>query len=323
VLKAESHSYNLIQKLPSILRLEADLSCIERIGSQCSLTRAICTELLSTRLEDETIIKTMRDLDFSELLKPGDTFQVRITRKRLKKGTLDTLKLEREIGEVILSRTPGARVDLRRPHMTFLGVATRGRFFLGIQRAEMAAKPYIARSPRRRRFFHPSMMQPKFARCMVNLSRIRRGELLLDPFCGGGGILTEAALIGCRTAGSDIDRRMIKGCAANMKELGLDGSDLVLADARRLPYSRTDAVVTDPPYGRLSSTKGQETKALVQSSLESISPILPKNRYVCIALPSDIDIQKAAERNSFKMEERHLVYVHRSLTRAITVLKRV
>ena len=323
MLEAESHSYDLTQRLRSILRLKADASCIERISARCSLTRAICTELFSTRLEDDTIIKTVRDLDFSAILKPGDTFQVRITRKRIKRGVLDTLRLEREIGEAILSHTSGARVDLRRPHTTFLGAATRGRFFLGIQRAEMPAKPYIARSPRKRRFFHPSMMQPKFARCMDNLSRIRRRELLLDPFCGGGGILTEAALIGCRTAGSDIDRRMIKGCTANIKELKSDGSDLVLADARRLPYSRADAVATDPPYGRLSSTKGQETRALVESSLESISSILPKNRYVCIALPSDINIQKAAERNSFKMEERHLVYVHRSLTRAITVLKRI
>jgi tRNA (guanine10-N2)-dimethyltransferase len=323
VLEAESYPYHVIQKLPSILRLEADPKCVESIVSRCSLTRAVCTELLSTSLEEEAILKATGNLDFSEILKPGDTFQVRITRKRVKKGALDTLRLEREIGEAILSRAERAHVDLRQPKTTFLGAATRDRFFLGIQRAEIHAKPYIARSPRKRRFFHPSMMQPKYARCMVNLSRVKRGELLLDPFCGGGGILTEAALIGCVTAGSDIDRRMVRGCAENMKQLRLEESHLAVADARRLPFKRADAVATDPPYGRLSSTKGEETKALVESSLESLSPILSKGRYLCIALPSDIDIQEAAERNSFKTLERHLVYVHRSLTRAITVLQRV
>jgi hypothetical protein len=42
------------------------------------------------------------------------------------------------------------------------------------------------------------------------------GEWILDPFCGTGGTLIEAALIGCREAGTDADLEMIAGSRKNL-----------------------------------------------------------------------------------------------------------
>ncbi|NIP32855.1 hypothetical protein GWN26_09370, partial [Candidatus Saccharibacteria bacterium] len=40
------------------------------------------------------------------------------------------------------------------------------------------------------------MLPPKIAKIMINLAQADRNELLLDPFCGSGTILMEAALMG-------------------------------------------------------------------------------------------------------------------------------
>jgi len=45
---------------------------------------------------------------------------------------------------------------------------------------------------------------------MVNLSGARRE--VLDPFCGTGGVLIEAGLIGLEVYGFDIQQSMVEGC---------------------------------------------------------------------------------------------------------------
>jgi len=67
------------------------------------------------------------------------------------------------------------------------------------------------------------MLPPKLARMMVNLAApetpsvpLVRGRSILDPFCGGGTVLMEAALMGYQSlVGSDADARQIAGCQQN------------------------------------------------------------------------------------------------------------
>ena len=60
------------------------------------------------------------------------------------------------------------------------------------------------------------MLPPKVAQIMINLSSAKTGDLLLDPFCGGGTIVQEAALKGINAVGSDIDDAAIRGAEANL-----------------------------------------------------------------------------------------------------------
>lgn len=53
-------------------------------------------------------------------------------------------------------------------------------------------------------------MMPRMARTLVNLSLCGTGATLLDPFCGTGGILIEAEMLGIHTLGSDFDPLMIR-----------------------------------------------------------------------------------------------------------------
>lgn len=53
------------------------------------------------------------------------------------------------------------------------------------------------------------MLPPKLAQTMLNLAQLSPGERLLDPFCGTGVLLQEAALMGASVYGTDLSERMI------------------------------------------------------------------------------------------------------------------
>jgi tRNA (guanine10-N2)-dimethyltransferase len=165
-------------------------------------------------------------------------------------------------------------------------------------------------------------MQPKLARCIVNLARPPEGALLLDPFCGVGGILLEAVAIRCKAIGADADGRMIRGARTNLRHYGVESFGLVVADATKIPIHGVESIVTDPPYGREASTRGRKLDALLKEFLPTAHGILHKRGYLCICCPSELRIMSIARRAGFKLVESHLLYVHRSLTRRILVLRK-
>ncbi len=62
-------------------------------------------------------------------------------------------------------------------------------------------------------------MPPKLARILVNLTGCKRGETLLDPFCGLGTILGEAAMCGVNVIGVDADANRVEGARRNLRWL--------------------------------------------------------------------------------------------------------
>ena len=173
-------------------------------------------------------------------------------------------------------------------------------FFLGVKIADIPPAPFVQRRPRKRPFFHPSAMPAKLARCMVNLARARRNDLVLDPFCGTGTFLIEASLIGCRVVGLDAKRQMVRGSLQNLKFFNREAEGVIVADAKQMPLIKVDCVVTDPPYGRSSSTMGYTTKEIVQDFLEKVNDKIAEHRRICISAPRTISIEKIAEKSNLK-----------------------
>jgi len=62
-------------------------------------------------------------------------------------------------------------------------------------------------------------MPPKLARILVNLTGCKRGDTLLDPFCGLGTILGEAVMCGVNVIGVDADARRVEGARRNLEWL--------------------------------------------------------------------------------------------------------
>ena len=276
-----------------------------------------------------------------------DDFVVRI--KRFDKVEIDTPILERRLGHLILtynieaaSENPNSgensgivndfKVNLKNPNSFIRVVATKNEIFVAYEKFKLNKKHFQKMKPHRRPFFFPGSMSPKLARCMVNLAHIKEGQVLLDPFCGTGGILIEGGMIGARLIGSDINWNMKNGTLVNLDYCTtLDHCDIREGsyeahhiDVRELKlYDKVDAVVTDPPYGISTSTGGVKDGKIFYQFLESIDYNMKENAYLCIAHPHYLDIDFVLDDLDFELLDRHRIKMHKSLTRIISVIRKI
>ena len=324
ILEAEGYSYSGVEVLDQTLRLEAELDSVKVVQVRSAYTRVCALELFVANANLNDIAKAAAETDFKAVLKPGESFAVRINRiKNYADDALNTMVLEGKLGRQILNGTEGTKVSLKNPDKTFLGIITNEKLVFGLKLTEISTKTFSERRPRKKPFFHPSAMPSKLARCMVNLAHAKAEALVLDPFCGTGSSLIEATYIGCRALGVDAQRRMVLGCRKNLRFFNISPEGLVLADARKLPFFKVDCVVTDPPYGRSSSTLKSTTKQLVQEVLASAYSLLGVGQRICIASPKTLNISRLGVELGYRHVESHFAYIHRTLTREICVFEKV
>ncbi len=319
ILETEGYHYEIMEKLDQTVRLQADLESVDQVHRRSAYTRVCSLELFSCLATDESIAKAADQMDFQDILPKDTTFEVRIRRIKEYSTKDDTMRLERLLGKLILQRAPNAKVNLKHADRTFFGILTNGKLVFGVKLAEIQPKPFVERRARKKPFFHPSAMNAKLARCMVNLAHAKTGAYVLDPFCGTGSTIIEATLVGCRAVGVDVQKRMAKGALRNVRHFGLSPEGIVEADARKLPLLQVDCVVTDPPYGRSATTLKSTTRAIVEGVLASAHTLLTKGQRICIASPKTLDIAKIGESLGYRHMESHFAYVHRTLTREVAV----
>jgi tRNA (guanine10-N2)-dimethyltransferase len=323
ILETEGYEYTGLEKLDQVVRLEADPDCIEALKRRAAFTRLCALELFNCEAKVSSIVRVMRLANLREVLGENESFAVRVKHVREYSSKINGMTLERKLGEIMLKCIPRIRVNLKKPNKRFVGILTSERFVFGVKLDEIAPKPFVERRPRNKPFFHPSAMQAKLARCMVNLAKPRAGELLLDPFCGTGSTLIEAAYVGCRVLGLDVQRRMARGTLKNLTYFGVKPEGVVVADARNLPVVKIDCVVTDPPYGISSTTVKRTTSQLIEELLTDVQKLLSKGRRICMAAPKKLKIGHIGTALGYKHLESHFVYVHRSLTREVVVFEKV
>jgi tRNA G10 N-methylase Trm11 len=63
------------------------------------------------------------------------------------------------------------------------------------------------------------MLPPKLAQTMLNLAQVAPGDRVLDPFCGTGVVLQEAALMFAEVYGTDLSERMVRYTRDNLNWL--------------------------------------------------------------------------------------------------------
>jgi len=322
ILEAGGYTYQALEKLSQVLRLQAPPESVEAVASKAAMTRVCCFELFNCDAVEKEILQRVHITSLEGVIERGESFAVRIRRIEVAATYINRGELERKLGEQILRKVEGTKVNLRAPRKTFFGVLTENRFVFGLKVAEVLPKPFVERSPHRRPFFHPTALHAKLARCMVNLVEPKAGELVLDPFCGTAGLLVEAGLIGCRVLGFDVRRRMVEGSLRNLTYYGVKPEGMIVADARHPPVREVNCVVTDPPYGRSATTLGSSTEQIVRDFLLAAQESIKKGCRVCMASPKSIRIGRIGKESGFRHVESHLVYVHRGLTREIAVFER-
>jgi tRNA (guanine10-N2)-dimethyltransferase len=221
-------------------------------------------------------------------------------------------EFERLIGTMI-----SGPVRLINPVEEYRAILSQDRCYFGKVLYRIDRGAYDSRNPGRREFFHPGVMMPRMARTLVNLSLCGAGSILLDPFCGTGGILIEAEMLGIQTLGSDFDPMMVRGSAGNIRK-----SVLLLADTTSLPVRNRalDAVVTDFPYGQSVCIKKADTmENLYHDALDEINRVLKAGARAVVVTHRDIS---CIAMQHMAVLQHHTQRVHKSLTRHVLVLKK-
>lgn len=91
-----------------------------------------------------------------------------------------------------------------------------------------------------------SSLDGRFSRGLVNL--VPSATSLLDPCCGAGSIVLEAASLGLDVRAADWKPAMVGMTNQNLSHFGY-GADVERVDSRTHTFAGVDAVVTDLPYG--------------------------------------------------------------------------
>ncbi len=273
---------------------------------------------LILKTDVDNLEKDVLTVDWSAYI--DESFAVRVKRIR---SEIDTVGYERKLGTLILDNSQNIKVNLSKPKTLVRVVAHDNDLFVGIERIKLDKKHFEDSKPHKRPFFYPGSMNPKLARCMVNLSRIREGELLLDPFCGTGGILIEAGLIGCKLVGSDIYWKMQNGTAINLDYYGITDYRTFHLDVRELKmYEKVASVVTDPPYGISTSTGDVDGEEIFNEFFHAIYDNMKDDAYLCMASPHYVDLKPMVDEVGFEIVEQYGIKMHRSLTRIISVIRK-
>jgi putative methyltransferase (TIGR01177 family) len=171
---------------------------------------------------------------------------------------------------------------------------------------------FESRKAHHKQELHPTAMHPKMARALINILNPKSKEKIIDPMCGAGGILTEAALMNIKCIGYDIDQPQLDRARINLGNL--KNCKLKKADATKIKNLKN--IVTDLPYGK-SSKKSSEIIKLYAEFIKNIS-----GRAV-IVFPDFVNYKKILKENlNKKLLVKKIIshYVHKSLTRKIVVI---
>jgi tRNA (guanine10-N2)-dimethyltransferase len=210
--------------------------------------------------------------------------------------------LEKQAGEVLKNRW-GSKVSLSNPHLTVYLIITDSEQYLGCADIKIEPKLPI------KAIKHPHELDLKLSRCIVNLSQLKEGKTLCDPFCGTGTILLQAESMGMKSIGIDFDPLM---CSITRKNLAANKfrSKVINSGYNEIQNikSTIDAIVTDLPYG-IASRSSVSPKKLIKDFVS----IIPKRKKLVIVYKKGLDVEEMSKAKKYE------IYRHKSLTRVIAV----
>lgn len=321
VLNSENIQYKILSQDIGILFLnvpDEHSDSFQSVKNRLAYTHEVCRLLIET--DKSQLNSEVQKYPWDKIIERD--YAVRVKRMD-KTDKFDSSKVEWDIGGLIKSSTYGMKVNLRDPTNFIRIIFTDSKVFVTERMFKVGKKHFHNLKPHKRPFFYPGSMSPKLARCMVNLTGVKKGDVVLDPFCGTGGILIEAGIMGMRVVGSDIDERMVEGTIKNLEYCGIKDHEISREDARniKLPY-KVNAIATDPPYGISASTGGEESQNLYLQAMVKMEELLMDEGRFCLATPHYMDIMVLVKGTKFEIIEQHHIRMHKSLTRVISLLKK-
>ena len=279
----------------------------KRIISRLAMTKRISSIILQSKRKNiSNIIKRSEKIDIG-----NSTFRIR----QMAKSNLKEKEIAILIGEKVTDKN---KINLEDPQVTIL-FYHGNEFFITLNYHDeiTAYKKCLKHHINLRPYFSPISIHPRIARAMINLSNCNENDILLDPFCGTGGILIEGADMNLNVVGIDLKRKMIEYSRGNLEHYGLKGK-VIEADFKKLKDMKFKSVVCDPPYGIASTTGGEKISNLIERFIRTIESKMVKGQRLVIALND----AKLLKKDKLKIIYHFKWYIHKSLTRNILVIEK-
>lgn len=244
------------------------------------------------------------------------------TRRGTHHGLL-RLDVERAFGKVLEGL--GHTVDLVHPAHAYFAWLDAGHIHVGERRASLDRASHDLRNLDERAHFSPVSLHPRRAAALLHLARVPPGGRVLDPFCGTGAFVLEAALEGYEAIGSDIDPFMAQGTLQSLADNGpapLDGVVLE-ADIAAMPdlVDPVHGILADFPYGRASSSHDEDLAGLYDRAFAAFQRLLAPGGHAVVGCAQP-ELLPDLARHGFVEVERHAERIHKSLTRHFVVARR-
>ena len=298
-LEAVAGSRNIVSSGPGYVIASFGTEFFGGIADRLGMTHSLGRYLGAYDPDD------VSGLENAEL--PEGTFAVRGKRFEGMMKDADSQALVRKVGGILSKHND---VDLRDPDITVkMLMSDRVHIFIEerVTETDLLNKRKVSERP----FFSPISLHPKYARALINMACVRTGGTVLDPFCGTGGIVIEAASMGMKAIASDFDEEMVIGCQENMDFYGMKLYDSDVLDIGGIGdrFSGIDAVCTDPPYGRSTKTGGEDIDRIYERAGEAIPKVLKPGSRAGIVLPHPMRF------GTMELERMCIQRVHGSLSR--------
>ncbi|NXS21199.1 THUM2 protein, partial [Mystacornis crossleyi] len=201
-------------------------------------------------------------------------------------GAIAKILNPQEIGRAIgiaLVKQCGWRADLRDPDLEIFVHLNDIHSVVGIPlfRLPLANREYIKTAG----------LRSTVAWAMASLAEISAGALVLDPMCGLGTILLEAAKEWPEACywGADISDSQLEGADGNIRTAGLmDKIELLKASVKALPLPSEsfDSVISDIPFGK--KFKITNDAQLLPAILQEMERVLRVGGTIVLLLSQDL-----------------------------------
>lgn len=143
--------------------------------------------------------------------------------------------------------------------------------------------------------FGPTTLRATICASLLKLAQIEKGDVVVDPMCGGGSIPLEAALTypGSIHLGGDMHEKAVERCFENLRNLNDNNSkslpvDFFYWDVTSLPLkdNSVDVFVTDLPFGKRSGSKA-DNKVLYPKIMLSMARVVKPTTGRAVLLTQD------------------------------------
>jgi tRNA (guanine10-N2)-dimethyltransferase len=313
---AENVLYKVLEKNENVIVIDTDASVSQIMQIAKRLAYCFYVEQLLFSCKN-TLMQLQESIKKNPIVQDG-SLAIYCKNKSSKKNSKQILSI------LAKSYAKDRVVDLESAEIKIRAIITDNAIFVGKVLYQVDRSAFEQRKVQFRPFFSPISLHPKLARSLVNLCQVSQDGTVLDPFCGTGGILLEAGLLGINVIGSDIEEKMIQGSKTtldfyNIKNYGLFQSDI--ADILSKIHKPVDAVVTDFPYARSTTTKGEDIKSLYRRSFLAISSVLKKNGFAVVGVFDKKLV--CLDEKTLRIVKIYEFRVHRSMIRYFFVIKKI